>query len=196
LVTALQGAADAAGRIGWDVSVDSTVMRAHQHAAGAVKRGTGNATFRADATASPTITHWVAPGAAGLPRWTWPASNGANPCPLCSPPGRAQTAHSSPRCSPVSGYPGPGRAEPGPAHTEYWPTRRTARGPIGSCCADVGSRPPSTSPPIKSAIASAAAALAADRRPSTARSTTAPRGSSLRRRRAPRWRPVASGTAG
>jgi transposase len=39
LVTALQAIADAAGRIVWDVSVDSTVARAHQHAAGARKRG-------------------------------------------------------------------------------------------------------------------------------------------------------------
>jgi hypothetical protein len=31
----LQALADHAGLIGWDVSVDSTIMRAHQHAAGA-----------------------------------------------------------------------------------------------------------------------------------------------------------------
>jgi transposase len=35
LVTALQARADAAGLISWDVSIDSTVVRAHQHAAGA-----------------------------------------------------------------------------------------------------------------------------------------------------------------
>lgn len=34
ILTTLQGLADAAGRITWDVSVDSTVARAHQHAAG------------------------------------------------------------------------------------------------------------------------------------------------------------------
>jgi transposase len=39
LLTALQALADAAGRIVWDVSVDSTIARAHQHAAGARKRG-------------------------------------------------------------------------------------------------------------------------------------------------------------
>jgi transposase len=39
IVTALQVRADAAGLIIWDVSVDSTVARAHQHAAGARKRG-------------------------------------------------------------------------------------------------------------------------------------------------------------
>ena len=35
----LQARADAAGLITWDVSVDSTVVRAHQHAAGARKKG-------------------------------------------------------------------------------------------------------------------------------------------------------------
>jgi transposase len=40
ILTALQAVADAAGQITWDVSVDSTTARAHQHAAsGARKRG-------------------------------------------------------------------------------------------------------------------------------------------------------------
>jgi hypothetical protein len=37
VLTALQARADAAGLITWDVSVDSTVARAHQHSAGARK---------------------------------------------------------------------------------------------------------------------------------------------------------------
>ncbi|OKI16936.1 transposase [Nocardiopsis sp. TSRI0078] len=39
LFTALQARADANHLITWDISVDSTVCRAHQHAAGARKRG-------------------------------------------------------------------------------------------------------------------------------------------------------------
>jgi len=39
IVTGLQTSADAAGAITWDVSVDSTSARAHQHAAGARRRG-------------------------------------------------------------------------------------------------------------------------------------------------------------
>jgi transposase len=39
LVTALQALADAAGHVTWDVSVDSAVARAHQHAAGARRDG-------------------------------------------------------------------------------------------------------------------------------------------------------------
>jgi len=38
IVTGLQARADAAGLICWDVSVDSTIARAHQHAAGARRR--------------------------------------------------------------------------------------------------------------------------------------------------------------
>jgi hypothetical protein len=38
IVTGLQTRADAAGLIAWDVSVDSTIARAHQHAAGARTR--------------------------------------------------------------------------------------------------------------------------------------------------------------
>lgn len=39
VLAALQARGDAAGLITWDVSVDSTVARAHQHAAGARRRG-------------------------------------------------------------------------------------------------------------------------------------------------------------
>jgi transposase len=39
ILSRLQALADAAGHITWDVSVDSTISRAHQHAAGARKRG-------------------------------------------------------------------------------------------------------------------------------------------------------------
>ena len=39
ILTALQSRADAAGLITWEVSVDSAVARAHQHAAGARRRG-------------------------------------------------------------------------------------------------------------------------------------------------------------
>src|SRR5258706_5595084 len=39
IVAGVQARADAAGLITWDVSVDSTIGRAHQHAAGAARRG-------------------------------------------------------------------------------------------------------------------------------------------------------------
>jgi transposase len=39
ILTTLRARADAAGRIQWEISVDSTVCRAHQHAAGARRDG-------------------------------------------------------------------------------------------------------------------------------------------------------------
>jgi hypothetical protein len=39
IVRELQAHADAKGLITWDVSVDSSIARAHQHAAGARKKG-------------------------------------------------------------------------------------------------------------------------------------------------------------
>ncbi|NBE98110.1 transposase [Nonomuraea sp. KC401] len=35
LLTAIQTGQDAEGRVDWDIAVDSTTVRAHQHAAGA-----------------------------------------------------------------------------------------------------------------------------------------------------------------
>jgi transposase len=63
ILTALQAQADAKGVITWEVSVDSTVARAHQHAARARKGGTGNAKNRAGSTTSPPITPLGAPEA-------------------------------------------------------------------------------------------------------------------------------------
>lgn len=63
IVTALQARADAAGLIIWDVSVDSTIARAHQHAAGARKRGTCRPSRPAASMTSPMITAWAGPAA-------------------------------------------------------------------------------------------------------------------------------------
>ena len=50
------------GRIVWEVSVDSTVARAHQHAAGARKRGICRSSRPAGWTVtSRPITRWAAP---------------------------------------------------------------------------------------------------------------------------------------
>lgn len=46
MLATVQAEKDGAGDIDWLVSVDSTVARAHQHAAGARKRGEGRGTKR------------------------------------------------------------------------------------------------------------------------------------------------------
>ena len=63
ILTALQGRADAAGLITWDVSVDSTVARAHQHAAGRAGEGTCRPSRPAAWPVSLPITAWAAPAA-------------------------------------------------------------------------------------------------------------------------------------
>jgi transposase len=60
VLTGLRARADAAGLICWDVSVDSTVARAHQHAAGARKRGICRPSRPAGWSPSRTITGWAA----------------------------------------------------------------------------------------------------------------------------------------
>jgi transposase len=81
ILSALQAHADSEGRITWDVSVDSTIARAHQHAAGARKRGTYRPNRRAPRMIpSPTITGWAALGADGPPRRIWRASKDESRC--------------------------------------------------------------------------------------------------------------------
>jgi transposase len=63
ILTHLQAQADAKGLITWEVSVDSTIARAHQHAAGARKGGPASAKNRAASTTSPSTMGWGAPGA-------------------------------------------------------------------------------------------------------------------------------------
>lgn len=62
IVTGLQARADAEGLIIWDVSVDSTVARAHQHAAGARKGGTRRRSRRVGSLSSRPTTGSGGPG--------------------------------------------------------------------------------------------------------------------------------------
>ena len=63
MLTALQALADAQGQITWDVSVDSTTARAHQHAAGARKRGICRPNRPVGSWWSRPITRWADPAA-------------------------------------------------------------------------------------------------------------------------------------
>jgi len=83
ILTALQARADAAGQVTWDVSVDSTIARAHQHAAGARKRGICRPNRRAGSRPSPTITRWAAPAVDGPRNCTWAVNKGRSRCRSC-----------------------------------------------------------------------------------------------------------------
>jgi transposase len=96
ILSRLQARADAAGLITWDVSVDSTIARAHQHAAGARKKGMRRRNHRAEsATPSRPITHWAGHGAAGRPSCIWPPSRPKNRFRWSSPQVSAATRPSS-----------------------------------------------------------------------------------------------------
>jgi transposase len=79
ILARLQARADASGLITWDVSVDSTIARAHQHAAGAPKKGTRRKNLRPGwARQSRLTTRWAARGVAGPPNCISPVSKDRN----------------------------------------------------------------------------------------------------------------------
>ncbi|MFB7345541.1 IS5 family transposase [Streptomyces hydrogenans] len=85
ILAVLLAAADDAGDIGWTVSVDSTVCRAHQHAAGARKKG---APFRAEPD-----DHALGRSRGGLSTKVHLVSDGhARPLALCVTAGQAGDA--------------------------------------------------------------------------------------------------------
>jgi transposase len=82
ILTGLQARADAVGLITWDVSVDSTLARAHQHAAGAPKKGICRSNRPAGRVAPSRRTmRWGARGVAGPRSCTWAASRAVSRCP-------------------------------------------------------------------------------------------------------------------
>jgi hypothetical protein len=96
LLSRIQAAEDAVGGIDWDVSVDSTAVRAHQHAAGARKtppapvaqKGTGPGTNLVDPVLRKLAVRleevvrsanaWDAPAAASPPRSISSPTDGAD----------------------------------------------------------------------------------------------------------------------
>ncbi|SCL73030.1 Transposase [Micromonospora peucetia] len=92
ILALLQARADAAGLIGWTVSVDSTVARAHQHAAGARRDGRSAVGSRRCSTCTGP-SRWPR-----WPRWRWAVR-------CCRPDGRPGAGHRwhSPRLAPALG---------------------------------------------------------------------------------------------
>ncbi|GFE08189.1 IS5 family transposase [Streptomyces caniferus] len=97
LLSLVQAAEDAEGRIDWDVPADSTAVRAHQHAAGARKvppaavpqKGAGQGTNRVEPVLRKLVVRWEevirsanardAPAAASPPKSTSPPRDDAGP---------------------------------------------------------------------------------------------------------------------
>jgi len=101
LLSRVQAAEDAAGRIDWDVSVDSTAVRAHQHAAGARKtspagdpqKGVDRGTNQADPVLGKlaarleevvrSASAWDVPAEASPPKSILPPTDDAGLSPSC-----------------------------------------------------------------------------------------------------------------
>src|SRR3954469_8917415 len=88
---------DSIAVVEWTFSVDSSSVRAHQHAAGARKKGAappaGSNSSRS--TGKPS----AAPARAGRPSCAWPSTGGGCRCPCCPPRGSPQTTRSCFPCS-------------------------------------------------------------------------------------------------
>ncbi|MEU9576182.1 transposase [Streptomyces chilikensis] len=67
ILTRLQSRTDVQGEITWNLSVDSTVCRAHQHAAGVRKQGACRKSRRAVSSPSRVIPGWDVPAAGSPP---------------------------------------------------------------------------------------------------------------------------------
>ena len=142
ILTGLQARADAAGLITWDVSVDSTVARAHQHAAGARKRGICRPS-RPAAAAEPD-DHGLGRSRGGLTTKVHLAcEQGQKPLSIVITAG--QRGDSPQFQAVLDGIrvprPGPGRARTRPAGC--WPTRPTAPAATAPTCGGAASAAPS-----------------------------------------------------
>ena len=140
VLAALQGRADAAGLITWDVSVDSTVARAHQHAAGARRRG--------DLQAEPPGGVADEPADHGLRLLPRRADHQGAPGLRAGPETAVHRGHrraagrqpAVPAREEAIAVPPMARARRGPARAGCWPTRPTAPAPTAPTCEDAGSR--------------------------------------------------------
>jgi transposase len=70
VLTAWQGDAHASGELEWLVSIDSTIARAHQHAAAHLRATQGDYRITRFCCLSATITPWVARAVGGARRHT------------------------------------------------------------------------------------------------------------------------------
>ena len=173
ILTALQGRADAAGLITWDVSVDSTVARAHQHAAGARKNGDLQAEPPGGIDAEPA-DHGLGRSRGGLTTKVHLAcEQHQKPLSVVITAGQRGDSPQFQVVLGASGFPGRAGGGPAPARTGCWPTRPTAPAPTALTCAAAGSGAPSRKKPTRFATGRTKAGQAAGRPPSTP-STTRP----------------------
>lgn len=135
LLTGLQTRAGTAGLITWEANVESTICRAHQHAAGAHRDGQAQKKPPGNTRTEPDDHGLSLPrGGFTTKKSTWPASKDNDRWPYG---GTAGQRGDSPQFAAVLDairVPVPGRAVPVPARCECGATRRTRPAPAGSTC--------------------------------------------------------------
>ncbi|MFJ1706241.1 transposase [Kitasatospora sp. NPDC088346] len=110
ILTRLQSLADAKGAVVWELSVDSTVCRAHQHAARARKQGDLQKEPPGGVFAEPRDHGRGRREAGSPPSCTWQSSRDRSPCRSWSRQDSAGTRRSSNPCWQRSACPVSGRA--------------------------------------------------------------------------------------
>jgi transposase len=128
--TALLAQADAEGDLAWVVAVDSTIVRAHQHAAGARQKG--------PRLASRTILPSDGPAAVLTTKIHLAADSRCRPLAFVLTPGQAGDAPAFAQVMPACECRGRS-ADPGPPRKWSWPIRRTRPGRSAVIYGGVGS---------------------------------------------------------
>lgn len=183
ILTRLQSLADAKGAITWELSVDSTVCRAHQHAAGARKQGDLQKEPPGGVFTEPN-DHRLGRSRGGFTtKLHLAVEQGQKPMSIVVTAGQRGD---SPQFEPVLEKVrvpriGPGRAGHASAPIACGPTRRTPPAKTAPTCADAGSAAPSPTRQTRHATARSSAPVAAGRRisirPTTASATRSSAGS-------------------
>ena len=173
VVTGLQAQADADGLITWDVSVDSTVNRAHQHAGRCRKKGSCQKESPGGVVAEPA-DHALGRSRGGFTTKIHLAvEQGQKPLSIFSPPGIEVTVPSLSVCWRQSRCPASVAVGPAVDLTGCWPTRPTAPPETAPTCAGAGSGRPSRSKPTRLRTDANEVPQAGGRRRSTPKSTSA-----------------------
>jgi transposase len=154
LLTRLQVRADADGLITWEVNVDATICRAHQHAAGARHDGQAQKEPPGGTRTEPE-DHGLGRSRGGFTTKIHLAcEQGQRPLSLLAPQVSVVTVLSSPPSWKVSGCPAPDRAVPVSGRCGCAVTRRTPPAPTGPTFESAESAARSRSLPIRPPTAS------------------------------------------
>lgn len=165
ILSAFLTAADDADDIGWTVSVDSTVRRAHQYAAGARKRARQSGL-------SPPIMRLVVPAVAWVRKSTSPATAMHAPWLSASPRARRVRHRPSSQSWPVSVCRELGREDRDLGRTPFWRTAHIRHARSGGISVAAGSALSFPCRPTRPVVVGAEAVRGAGCPPSTPRRTS------------------------